>query len=430
MHELRRLSPELTRWKYLSYLQAGVGVEAFSMATLVLFYVDHVGFSFETFSTFIASVFVLLCLFEIPAGAIADRFGRKRCLVIGNSLYVCAMAGLLASKNSDHWPVIALAFAAGGALASGTFQSMMFEQFAARNASAQFHAVMAKSTGIGLWSGAIAALLGGVMASVSLALPLTLDAVALGMLTLILWWRVPSVASSDGGYAAHDRHLNTKAACVEKRPPPKIGTLLSVACQTFVHSREWCLLVIAAALTFTGVRASFNLYQPLMLNADIDVKWLGVVFGVLVLAGGICARLFSRMPKRWLDRGLPEIVIAALFVLSTVLAAFDTSNVASLVGCIAAHQFVRGAFPSYYSYRLNQAIGPSHTARATLLSTAQWARRLSSGVTIFAIGQFATMSDLSTSFVLLNGAIASSLTLVYCLHYPLRRARIAKHISG
>ncbi|VVE86918.1 MFS transporter [Pandoraea bronchicola] len=409
---------ELKRWRLLAYVQAAAGFEAFSMATLVVFFVEYASFSFEAFSTFTASLFILLCLFEIPAGAMADRFGRKLCLVLGNAIYACGMAALLTSRNTAALPWIAVLYSGGSALASGAFQSMMFDRFSALGATAQFHVAMAKATGIGLWASAIAAFLGGAMAAVSLALPLTVDALLLTLLTLVLWWKVPS---AQGGEKYE--HLTAGTPTPQDHVAPSSHSfreLLGLALQFCASSRVWCFLVLTSALTFAGIRASFNLYQPLLRDAAVAVEWFGVIFGCLVLCAGICSQLFSRIKKSWLDRGHIELAIIALFVVSLSLFVLNRFPPLWLIGCIAAHQIVRGLYPSYYSYRLNQAIPAAHPARTTLLSMAQWARALVSAIAIFCIGLLTENSDMATSFIVLNVVIAIGLLAAYALHYSAR----------
>lgn len=413
------MSPaELKRWRLLAYVQAAVGFEAFSMATLVVFFVEYARFSFEAFSMFTASLFILLCLFEIPAGAIADRFGRKRCLVLGNAIYACGMAGLLTSRNTAALPWVAVLYAAGSALASGAFQSMMFDRFLAAEATEQFHAVMARTTGIGLWASAIAAFVGGAMAAISLALPLTVDALLLVFLTLVLWWKVPSVQRGQ----KHDQLPVGKPAPQSRDAPSthSLRELLGLALQLCANSRVWCLLILASAFTFAGIRASFNLYQPLLRDASIDVKWFGAIFGCLALCGGVCSQLFSGIKRSWLDKGHIELVIIVLFIASISLAVLNWTDPLILIGCIAAHQIVRGLYPSYYSYRLNQAIPPAHPARTTLLSMAQWARALFSAVAILCVGKLAASTDMATSYIVLNVAIALGLLFAYACHYSTR----------
>lgn len=373
------------------------------MAILVIFFVEYAGFSFSVFSTFTASLFVLNWLLEVPAGACADRFGRKKCLIAGNTIYVGAIVLLVVANSHLSLAFVALMYAVGSCLASGTFQATMYEAFAARQATPQFHAVMAEATGLGLWGAALAATVGGWLAGYSLALPLLLDAAALALLTLYLLLRMPP---------ATPRELSARA-----EPSLSIRQVLASAWRITLTSPTLCVLFAGLAITFACVRASFNAYQPLMLDAGIPVKYFGAAFCGLVLLGGGVAKLFSKLPKPWLDRGYPELVVIAVFIAGLLPFALIEASPMLLLLSVAAHQLVRGIFPSYYSYRINREIPSDTPARTTVLSIANLIRALLTALAVFGIGALAENVDLTTAYRLINTlAIAALIVLVTLSH--------------
>lgn len=114
----------LKRWRTLCYIQAVLSLEAFLAPVLIMFYTSYAGFTFEQYSAIIALIFVFLWMLEIPAGALADKYGRKRALIAGNGVYLSAMICLVMQSHSVPGWLIALLFAFGGSLSSSTFQSM------------------------------------------------------------------------------------------------------------------------------------------------------------------------------------------------------------------------------------------------------------------------------------------------------------------
>ena len=62
--------------------------------------------------------FLLIVLFEVPTGAIADRFGRRVSLMIGSTLFAVA---IFVFGIADNYPVILVSYTAWGL--AQTFQS-------------------------------------------------------------------------------------------------------------------------------------------------------------------------------------------------------------------------------------------------------------------------------------------------------------------
>lgn len=179
--------PILNRWRFLSYLQSLFGVESVLAPVLTIFYLSYAGYTFEQYSTMLALCFFFLWLIEIPAGALADKMGRKLSLLIGNTVYILAMLSVLLWKNEIPVIIVAFLFSIGTAVAGNTFQSMMYDIYASRKAEEKFHEAIAKSTSISLFAAAGAAILGGVLAEINIALPMIVDIILLSLATIIIW---------------------------------------------------------------------------------------------------------------------------------------------------------------------------------------------------------------------------------------------------
>jgi len=238
----------LKRWRTLCYVQAFFSLEAFSAPILIMFYTSYAGFTFEQYSAIIALIFIFLWILEIPAGALADQYGRKRALIAGNGVYLSTMVCLVMQGHSVPGWLIALLFAFGGSLSGGTFQSMMFDAYASAGRNEDFHTVNARATSISLISGAGAAILGGAMAARSLAFPMYADIGILALLTIIFCFLLqePKIARSS-----------------QSSLRPGFSSIVRQGLGEIFSSKELFAGIAIVALVFSCLRAGFNFYQPL-----------------------------------------------------------------------------------------------------------------------------------------------------------------------
>ncbi len=69
---------------------------------------------------------LLLNVFEIPSGALADVYGRRRCMCVSFMAYIVAFIGLALAQDFWHCLVAMLPLAIGDAFRTGTHKAMIF----------------------------------------------------------------------------------------------------------------------------------------------------------------------------------------------------------------------------------------------------------------------------------------------------------------
>lgn len=384
---------KLQRWRTLCYLQAILALEAFSAPILVIFYTSYAGFTFTQYSSIISLIFIFLWGLEVPAGAFADKYGRKLALVTGNLIYLAAMICLVGLGYLAPWWLIALLFACGSSLSSGAFQSMMFDVYAARGKDADFHTINARATSLSLLSAGIASICGGWLAARSLAFPMYADIGALTLLTLIfiVLLREPQHVCKGVSF-----QRSTLMAIV------RTGVLGSLANKTLLT------VILIAAVVFSCLRAGFNFYQPLLQTAGADVEALGWLFALFFCFSSFVAYVFSYIPKHALSSKLPCIVFILLFVASSIFLALPgaSSSLGLVLLAIACHQIGRGMYPSYSTYLINRNIPSGSINRTTILSIASFVRALFSALLIWYASWLADSIGFSGAYVLLSGTSA------------------------
>ncbi len=69
----------------------------------------------------------LINIFEVPSGAVADLYGRRRCMLISFSAYIVSFLLFASSTATWHLFVAATIFAVGEAFRTGTHKAMIFD---------------------------------------------------------------------------------------------------------------------------------------------------------------------------------------------------------------------------------------------------------------------------------------------------------------
>ena len=135
---------------------------------------------------------VPICLFAIPAGALADIFDKRKYLIVVESLYT-ALAAVYAAMvalglaTPVNLLLFTLVLGAAGALTSPAWQAVVPQLVPKDDLSA---AIAANSVGVNI-SRAIGPVLGGAMISAfGIVAPFRLNAISnLGIVGALLWWR-------------------------------------------------------------------------------------------------------------------------------------------------------------------------------------------------------------------------------------------------
>src|SRR5215211_5256574 len=110
---------ELNRLQWFLMINSALGIEYLFAPVMTIFYLNYVGLNFSAFSFFIASIFLLNVILEVPTGVISDTIGRKRAYVLAGFFYLAAMLILLVFGKAASLIAAALCFSIGGTLASG-----------------------------------------------------------------------------------------------------------------------------------------------------------------------------------------------------------------------------------------------------------------------------------------------------------------------
>ena len=105
---------------------------------------------------------VILC--EIPSGILADKFGRKRMLVLDGMLSVLEIGILLFATNFWMFGLAVFLSGIGKALSSGSENALLYDSLLAENREGDFEKILGRLSAVDFGGALFAALSGGVLA--------------------------------------------------------------------------------------------------------------------------------------------------------------------------------------------------------------------------------------------------------------------------
>jgi MFS family permease len=311
--------------------------------------------------------YIAVVVLEVPSGYFSDSIGRRPTLLI-------SAGALLGAYGLFFWGASFLVFAAaqlclavGISFNSGTDTSLHYDSLAAVNRESEYAHREAVAARLGFHAGAVAALLGGLAASIELRYAYGLSALAAGAsLVVVILFTEPGTHEAPAD--PHRGIVRQLGACLGHLRQPALRWLFAFS----------VLMVVLNHIPY-------EFYQPYLdlLSADAWLPDRGtpVMAGVLAAAtmfisGSVAGRSIAMRdrigtgPTLLLAAGLQTVIIASMAVVLHPI----------VVGLILLRSVPRGLM----SAPLNAAIAPRVTqgTRATYLSMQSLVGRLAFSATL------------------------------------------------
>jgi len=368
---------------------------------LYFWFLEH-GLDLAAYGRLVAIYYATMVVAEVPTGLLADRLGRRLCMVLGPALLAASFGVFWAWRSEGGFACGEVLFGLGHALLSGAPAALLYDSLAERDEVHRFmaregavHAARLHGTGLAFLAGGLVASVWGLGAT----LPLT------AVLCLVA----------------------SVTACCMREPRPTAATThrTSLASDAWRALRQRDVLWITAyfVLLFCLLRYGFHNYQPYLDLARDTLQTMGgwwplavgaMFFGLNIVAAE-CSRaapwMLQRVGRRRLLWAMPLMMSAGIGFMALPLGLWGAV-------LLLAQQVPFGMHWPVVQDLVNHRV-PSRT-RTTVLSAVSLLGRL--GFALAAWPLFAVQEDwgLPTTFGLAAAAGVAA-TVIVMLSAPGRR---------
>lgn len=272
------------------------------MPTIFLFFKDN-GLDLHDIMVIQAIYSITIALIEIPSGYVADVLGRKNSMIIGTFFGVLGM--IIYTISYGFWGFLpaALCLGIGQSFISGSDTALMYDSLVAINKKEKFIMYEGRSIAFGNFSEAIAFILGGFLAEISLRTPFYFQCVIafIGFVVAIILVEPPATKMSNQNPWLNIKNI-LKFSLKENKP------------------LKWNIIYSSVIGATTLVMAWFA--QPYYSALNMEVKYYGIVGAALNLAVALTSFYAHRLEVKINSKKLLTLILISLCLCYAYLGSF------------------------------------------------------------------------------------------------------------
>lgn len=386
----------------------------FWMPVFFLFFISR--FDVSTVLVLEAIYYAVVVIAEVPSGYFSDRLGR-RITLLGSALCWVLACLLFCVADSFLWFALAQGLiAAGMALRSGSDSALLFESLKAVGEQSKITEHEARAQTWSLLALALAAVVGGLSASVSLQIPYLLTALA-ALLAMAIAWRF--VEPSGAVNAAIPVGVSMRLVLATRGDPVLMWALaFSVALTVLIHIPYEMLQPYVGFVIESTLPHAVDHATPLL---------SGVLLAVTMAVGAFGSVLALRLAGCWGVGGalMLAVVIISLIIFAMALAVHWLILPLVLMRSLSA-AIARPLLNGVLHQRLPDAI------RATYLSFHSLLGRLAFSLTLFGAAALLQQAPLTLQVMrsMLSGFALLALLLAPVLLLGVHRLNVGAAIAS
>ncbi len=333
---------ELTKLSLMNFF-----LHLFFLSPVAVFFYQQRGLDYFQILVLESVLVVFMFLFEIPTGIFADKFGRKKSILLGALLLSLEPALFLFAEN---FFVFAVAFALAGiglTFHSGTIEALLYDYLKAAHREHEMKKAMGRFGSAALLAMVIAPVIGSyfardlLMSQFILLLLLTLGAMCLGFL---LSFSLRDTAPFKG---ARDSRF-----------------LLRSGLRLVRHNKSLRRIVLLSLFTDPFLFTLMYLSQPFFQSVGVRTAAFGLIFSLALLLAAALKR-YAYLFEEWFGVKRAVFLVTILPGLLYILLAFVTHPLVAIAVFLLLRALIALRGPLFADYR-NRHI--SSMNRATVLS--------------------------------------------------------------
>jgi MFS family permease len=369
------------------------------MPVVVLFYLDN-GMNMQEIFTLKAIYSVAIVVMEVPSGWMADVWGRKRTLFIGSLLG--ASGFLIYSFSFGFWAFVVaeIVLGIGHAFVSGADSAMLYDSLKASGKTEKYIKHEGRIASAGNFAEAIAGVVGGLLAAISLRTPFyfqfVVAAIAIPAAFTLIEPKIHSI-----------EHIHSIAKMVKNIR------------NTLANNYNLRISILLSAITGAATLTFAWLVQPYFIEIGLPVEMYGVFWTALNLTVGFSS-VFAHRVEVSLGRTTTLYAIIAMISCGYFLSGIVISYWG--MAFLFIFYLVRGVATPIFKNYINQYA--QSEIRATILSVRDFVIRIIFAVIGPFLGWITDNINLKSAFLLAGGIYLISVVIVV---FPwLKRSRQKK----
>lgn len=319
-------------------LSALLQFQGFIGPILYVFYTKRIGLTNFEYLICDSVLFIIMAIVEMPSGIVADYIGRKKALVISQIAIIIGMVILMFSSSFIEAVVVACIYGVFGALESGVAESILYETYELNKCTEKYEYLQAKTGGIGFVISILYSVASGYLVEYMITLPVILDLVVC-ILSLI----------SSIMLLEDNKKYDTKKISLPKKAEVK----------------NVIFIIFVVVILSSCSRVMFSFYQPVLLEANIPLRFLGYASAIYSLVSAGAAFLYKIIRTK--------LTVTKMYFLVIVLQLIATIGIATIsnyvvVIFILLQQVQRGLMGTFLYMQVNRYIDTKSGNRVTLMS--------------------------------------------------------------